>query len=69
MPFIENNIKVSVNFKKFRELNVIDFNFCFRCWNTHPTSGYFWILRGPIVISVVVNIIISINGEEKKVLS
>lgn len=53
------NIKVSVNLK-FSELNVIDFMlFLFRCWNTHPTSGYFWILRGPIVISVVVNIIIS----------
>lgn len=31
------------------------------CWNTHPTSGYFWILRGPIVISVVVNFVIFIN--------
>ncbi|XP_022307206.2 secretin receptor-like isoform X2 [Crassostrea virginica] len=31
------------------------------CWNTHPTSGYFWILRGPIVLSVVVNFVIFIN--------
>ncbi|XP_059159158.1 secretin receptor-like, partial [Physella acuta] len=27
------------------------------CWNTHPTPGYFWIMRGPIVLSIVVNFI------------
>ncbi|XP_048754216.1 parathyroid hormone 2 receptor-like isoform X2 [Ostrea edulis] len=31
------------------------------CWNTHPTPGYFWILRAPIVASVVVNFVIFIN--------
>ncbi|XP_062604012.1 parathyroid hormone/parathyroid hormone-related peptide receptor-like isoform X1 [Saccostrea cucullata] len=31
------------------------------CWNTHPSPGYFWILRGPIVASVVVNFVIFIN--------
>ncbi|GFO14654.1 parathyroid hormone/parathyroid hormone-related peptide receptor [Plakobranchus ocellatus] len=25
------------------------------CWNTHPTEGYFWIMRGPIVASILIN--------------
>ncbi|XP_076094370.1 secretin receptor-like isoform X2 [Mytilus galloprovincialis] len=31
------------------------------CWNTHNNSGYFWIMRGPIVLSVAVNFIIFLN--------
>ncbi|XP_055886686.1 secretin receptor-like isoform X3 [Biomphalaria glabrata] len=31
------------------------------CWNTNPTPGYFWIMRGPIVLSIVVNFIFFLN--------
>ncbi|KAH9489663.1 Parathyroid hormone/parathyroid hormone- peptide receptor [Bulinus truncatus] len=31
------------------------------CWNTNPTAGYFWIMRGPIVLSIVVNFIFFLN--------
>ncbi|XP_021371089.1 secretin receptor-like isoform X2 [Mizuhopecten yessoensis] len=31
------------------------------CWNTNPTAGYFWIMRGPIVASVVINFVIFLN--------
>ncbi|CAL1540864.1 unnamed protein product [Lymnaea stagnalis] len=31
------------------------------CWNTHPTPGYFWIMRGPIVFSIVVNFVFFLN--------
>ncbi|XP_012944751.1 parathyroid hormone/parathyroid hormone-related peptide receptor, partial [Aplysia californica] len=31
------------------------------CWNTHPTPGYFWIMRGPIVLSIVVNFVFFLN--------
>ncbi|BFZ02420.1 hypothetical protein BsWGS_05457 [Bradybaena similaris] len=31
------------------------------CWNTHPTPGYFWIMRGPIVLSIVVNFMLFLN--------
>ncbi|XP_033762369.1 secretin receptor-like isoform X2 [Pecten maximus] len=31
------------------------------CWNTNPTAGYFWIMRGPIVASVVINFLIFLN--------
>ncbi|XP_025095429.1 secretin receptor-like isoform X2 [Pomacea canaliculata] len=25
------------------------------CWNTHPNEGYFWIMRAPIVLSIILN--------------
>ncbi|WAQ93683.1 PTH1R-like protein, partial [Mya arenaria] len=25
------------------------------CWNTHPTNGYFWLIRGPIVAAMGLN--------------
>lgn len=28
--------------------------FLFRCWNTNPTPCYFWLLKGPIVLSLLV---------------
>ncbi|BFY97630.1 hypothetical protein BsWGS_00669 [Bradybaena similaris] len=31
------------------------------CWNTHPTPGYFWIMRGPIVLSIVINFLFFLN--------
>ncbi|XP_059174637.1 parathyroid hormone/parathyroid hormone-related peptide receptor-like [Physella acuta] len=31
------------------------------CWNTHPTQGYFWILKGPQVAAAVVNFIFFMN--------
>ncbi|CAC5414917.1 PTHR1 [Mytilus coruscus] len=45
------------------------------CWNTNPTPGYFWILRGPVVLSIVVNffffinILWSLNSKMRKALS
>ncbi|XP_076093314.1 secretin receptor-like isoform X2 [Mytilus galloprovincialis] len=45
------------------------------CWNTNPTPGYFWILRGPVVLSIVVNffffinILWSLNTKMRKALS
>ncbi|KAK6165905.1 hypothetical protein SNE40_022720 [Patella caerulea] len=31
------------------------------CWNTSPTPGYFWIMKGPIVASIVINFIFFLN--------
>ncbi|KAK3791348.1 hypothetical protein RRG08_012531 [Elysia crispata] len=31
------------------------------CWNTHPTVGYFWIMRGPIVLSILINFFFFLN--------
>lgn len=31
------------------------------CWNTHPTSGYFWMIRGPICAAMVINFFIFCN--------
>ncbi|XP_052791263.1 secretin receptor-like [Mya arenaria] len=31
------------------------------CWNTNPTVGYFWILKGPIWLSIMVNFFFFIN--------
>ncbi|XP_052247026.1 parathyroid hormone/parathyroid hormone-related peptide receptor-like isoform X23 [Dreissena polymorpha] len=31
------------------------------CWNTHPTNGYFWLIRGPIVAAMGINFIIFLN--------
>ncbi|XP_055881637.1 parathyroid hormone/parathyroid hormone-related peptide receptor-like isoform X2 [Biomphalaria glabrata] len=31
------------------------------CWNTHPTTGYFWILKCPQVAIVVINFVFFIN--------
>ncbi|XP_045168506.2 secretin receptor-like isoform X2 [Mercenaria mercenaria] len=31
------------------------------CWNTHPTPGYFWMIRGPIVGAMVINFFIFLN--------
>ncbi|CAC5389829.1 PTHR1 [Mytilus coruscus] len=31
------------------------------CWNTHTRPGYFWIMRGPIVLSVAINFMIFLN--------
>ncbi|XP_060584374.1 secretin receptor-like isoform X2 [Ruditapes philippinarum] len=31
------------------------------CWNTHPTHGYFWMIRGPMVVAMVVNFFIFLN--------
>ncbi|XP_076461572.1 secretin receptor-like isoform X2 [Babylonia areolata] len=31
------------------------------CWNTHPTEGFFWIMKGPIVLSIVINFSIFLN--------
>ncbi|KAL4222347.1 Parathyroid hormone/parathyroid hormone-related peptide receptor [Mactra antiquata] len=36
-------------------------NTMYKCWNTNPTAGYFWLLRAPIVISIVINFIFFIN--------
>ncbi|XP_060598038.1 secretin receptor-like [Ruditapes philippinarum] len=31
------------------------------CWNTNPTLGYFWVLKGPIALSTLINFIFFIN--------
>lgn len=31
------------------------------CWNTHPTQGYFWLIRGPIVAAMAINFVIFLN--------
>ncbi|XP_064614181.1 secretin receptor-like [Liolophura sinensis] len=31
------------------------------CWNTHQTPGYFWIMRGPIVATILVNFLFFLN--------
>ncbi|XP_036360837.1 parathyroid hormone/parathyroid hormone-related peptide receptor [Octopus sinensis] len=31
------------------------------CWNTNPTPAYFWIMRGPILLSTVMNFIFFLN--------
>ncbi|XP_052811017.1 parathyroid hormone/parathyroid hormone-related peptide receptor-like isoform X2 [Mya arenaria] len=31
------------------------------CWNTHPTNGYFWLIRGPIVAAMGINFFIFLN--------
>lgn len=31
------------------------------CWNTNTTPGYFWIMRGPILASTVLNFIFFVN--------
>lgn len=31
------------------------------CWNTHPTAGYFWMIRGPICAAMVINFFIFLN--------
>ncbi|XP_077553709.1 secretin receptor-like [Haemaphysalis longicornis] len=31
------------------------------CWTTNDTKSYFWIIRGPITVSIVVNFVLFIN--------
>ncbi|KAL4222161.1 Parathyroid hormone/parathyroid hormone-related peptide receptor [Mactra antiquata] len=31
------------------------------CWNTHPTHGYRWLIRAPIVTAMVINFFIFLN--------
>ncbi|CAE1301410.1 PTHR1 [Acanthosepion pharaonis] len=31
------------------------------CWNTHSNKAYFWIMRGPIMATVIVNFIFFVN--------
>ncbi|CAN7947722.1 unnamed protein product, partial [Ixodes hexagonus] len=31
------------------------------CWTTNETKSYFWIIRGPITASIVVNFVLFIN--------
>ncbi|XP_069114608.1 secretin receptor-like [Argopecten irradians] len=31
------------------------------CWNTNPTHGFFWIIKGPLVLSIMVNFFLFLN--------
>ncbi len=53
-----NNFSLRPDKEFMPSLYLVSFIFIYRCWNTNPTEGYFWITRGQITLSIVVSCII-----------
>lgn len=56
MQFCDLKIKNFVIFLRVQFTSTLLLNVqpLFRCWNTHE-EGYYWILKGPIMVSIFVS--------------